>query len=275
MNNNNDDKILQEMDKDLEELNQNENKVNETLDKTNHSKEIFKKLEKHLSPDIPTIKFYDKIKYRGTSVIGVNFQSNKFQNRFYSRTKINELGNKISRFLQEEGVSGKLSNALLFPFGWKSGMFLEIGENVIVADVQRYLEFFEEPKHYDKFQFYVMLKPKAEGGNDRYNDCLYNCLHLHLYDRLPWKKPEELKKYLKLKRNDKVPIDLIKRVEEKLKTYAINIRGDYIYTSTIQSNKVINLLLSEEHYTLDRSIDNCKCKYISYSQKIPVFVPHH
>ena len=97
MNNNNDDKILQEMDKDLEELNQNENKVNETLDKTNHSKEIFKKLEKHLSPDIPTIKFYDKIKYRGTSVIGVNFQSNKFQNRFYSRTKINELGNKISR----------------------------------------------------------------------------------------------------------------------------------------------------------------------------------
>ena len=272
MNNNNDDKILQEMDKDLEEFNENENKVNETLDKTNHNKEIFKKLEKHLSPDIPTIKFYDKIKYRGTSVIGVNFQSNKFQNRFYSRTKINELGNKISRFLQEEGVSGKLSNALLFPFGWKSGMFSEIGENVIVADVQRYLEFFEEPKHYDKFQFYVMLKPKAEGGNDRYNDCLYNCLHLHLYDRLPWKKPEELKKYLKLKRNDKVPIDLIKRVEEKLKTYAINIRGDYIYTSTIQSNKVINLLLSEEHYTLDRSIDNCKCKYISYSQKIPVFV---
>ena len=60
MNNNNDDKILQEMDKDLEEFNENENKVNETLDKTNHNKEIFKKLEKHLSPDIPTIKFMIK-----------------------------------------------------------------------------------------------------------------------------------------------------------------------------------------------------------------------
>ena len=53
------------MDKDLEDLNENDNKVNETLDKTNHNKEIFKKLEKHLSPDIPTIKFYDKIKYKG------------------------------------------------------------------------------------------------------------------------------------------------------------------------------------------------------------------
>ena len=270
MNNNNDDIIQQEFERDLEEINRNENKVNETLEKTNHNAEIFKKLEKELSQDEPDIKFYDKIKYRGTSVIGLNFSANKYQNRLYSRTKINEIGNKITKFLQDEGVSGKLSNALLFPFGWKSGMFSDVGENVVLADVQRYLEFYEEPKKYDKFQFYVMLKQKAEGGNDYNNDCLYNCLHLYLYDRLPWKQPEELKKYLKLKRNDKVPIDCIKKIEERLKTYAINIRGDYIYSSTIQSNKIINLVLSNEHYTMDRTVDNCKCREISYTQKIPL-----
>ena len=263
-------KIQEEMERDLAEINRNENRVNETLEKTNHNTEIFKKLEKELANDEPDLKFYDKIKYRGTSVIGLNFNANKYQNRFYSRAKINEIGNKISKFLQDEGVSGKLSNALLFPFGWKSGMFNDVGENVILADVQRYLEFYEEPKRYDKFQFYVMLKPRAEGGNDYNNDCLYNCLHLYLYDRLPWKTPEELKKYLKLKRSDKVPIDCIKKVEEKLKTYAINIRGDYIYSSTKPSNKIINLILSEEHYTIDRSVDNCKCREIAYSQKIPL-----
>jgi hypothetical protein len=93
---------------------------------------------------------------------------------------------------------------------------------------------------------------------------------LYLYGRLPFKTPEELKKYLKLKRKDKVPIDCIKKIEEKLKTYAINVRGDYIYSSTIQSNKVINLVLSNEHYTIDRDIDNCKCKDISYTPKIPL-----
>ena len=272
MNNNydNDDIIQQEFERDLEEILRNENKVNETLEKTNYNNEIFKRLEKELSSSEPTIQFYDKIKYRGTSVIGLNFSANKYQNRFYSRTKINEIGNKISKFLQDEGVSGTLSNALLFPFGWRSGMFSDIGEPVVLGDVQRYLEFYEEPKRYDQFQFYLMLKPKAEGGNDYNNDCLYNCLHLYLYDRLPWKQPEELKKYLKLKRNDKVPIDCIKKIEEKLKTYAINIRGDYIYSSTTQSNKIINLVLSNEHYTIDRTVDNCKCREISYTQKIPI-----
>jgi len=263
-------KLNEEMQRDLEELNEHETKVKEQLEKTNHDKEIIKNLEKHLSKDEPEIVFYNKIKYRGSSLIGLNFSESKYQNRYYSRRKIDEIGNKISKFLQEEGVQGRLSNSLLFPFGWKSGFFSDIGDDVSLANVERYLEFYEEPKTYKKFQFYLTLKPKAEGGNDYNNDCLYNCLHLYLFDRLPWKTPEELKKYLKLKRKDKVPITCIKKVEERLKTYAINIRGDYIYSSTIQSNKVINLVLSDEHYTIDRNVDNCKCKDISYTQKIPL-----
>jgi hypothetical protein len=61
----------------------------------------------------------------------------------------------------------------------------------------------------------------------------------------------KFKSYLGLKRADKVPLNLIEKVEKKLSTYQINVRGDYIYTSTIKSNKVINLLLQNEHYTVD------------------------
>jgi hypothetical protein len=79
--------------------------ITHTLPSCKCEMDYVKKLEKELSKDEPTIQFYDKIKYRGTSVIGLNFSANKYQNRLYSRTKINEIGNKITKFLQDEGVS--------------------------------------------------------------------------------------------------------------------------------------------------------------------------
>jgi hypothetical protein len=68
-------------------------------------------------------------------------------------------------------------------------------------------------------------------------------------------------------RDDKVPITLIPVIEAKLKTFAINVRGDYIYTSPIQSHKVINLLLQNEHYTVDRSYNIKHLTRVSYNEK--------
>ena len=261
MNNNND---LLEMQKDVKRMLRTEKQIKKSLKENNYSKNILNKIETHFKNDEPVINFYDKIKYRGTSVIGLNFHSDKYRNRFYSRNKINKIGNDLSTFLADNGVHGKLSNALDFPFGWKSGMFNNIGEDVILADVDRYLEFYEEPKYYNHFQFYLILNSRPEGGSDhKFNDCLFDCLHLYLYDRNPWDKPEQLKKYLKLQRFDKIPISCIPEIEKKLKSYAINVRGDHVYSSTVQSNKVINLNLSKEHYTIDRDVDNCKCKDFS------------
>jgi hypothetical protein len=264
-------KFNQEFDKDFEELNKREGKINNSFEKNNYDNKFLDKLEKHLKDTPPKhIEFYNKLKYRGNNVIGINFKAEKKGQ--YSRKKIEEIANELSHYLQEEGVRGIMSNALLYPSDWKSGLFTEIGEDVILADLKKYLEFYEEPSHYAQFQLYLILKPKAEGGNDKFNDCLYNCLHSYLYNRLPWKKPEELKKYLKLKRNDKIPISCIAIIENKLKTYQINIRGDYIYSSTVKSNKVINLILSNEHYTIDRSVDNCKIKNVSYTRKTILLV---
>ena len=101
---------------------------------------------------------------------------------------------------------------------------------------------------------------------------LYNCLYYYLYDKLPWDTPIKFKKFLNIPRNDKVPITLISKIEDKLKTFAINIRGDYVYSSTIKSSKQINLLLENEHYLIDKTIPmNRNINYrVSYEEKQPV-----
>ena len=74
-----------------------------------------------------------------------------------------------------------------------------------------------------------------------------------------------------MKPNDKVPISCISQIEKKLKTFSINVRGDYIYTSSIQSHKVINLQLVNEHYTIDNSLSRPSLSVrVSYKEKIPV-----
>ena len=86
-----------------------------------------------------------------------------------------------------------------------------------------------------------------------------------------FESPEKLKNYLGLKRADKVPLNLIEKIEKKLSTYQINVRGDYIYTSTIKSNKVINLLLQNEHYSVDTTtIKPSLNKSVRYYEKKPI-----
>ena len=69
--------INDDMNKDLIELNEKENKIKNNLKSNNYEKDIYDKLEKHLSKDSPIIEFYDKLKYRGANVIGLSFSSNK------------------------------------------------------------------------------------------------------------------------------------------------------------------------------------------------------
>jgi hypothetical protein len=103
------------------------------------------------------------------------------------------------------------------------------------------------------------------------NNCLYDCLKSVLQNNLPFKEPIELKKYLKLWACDKVDYKLIPLIEQKLKTYAINISGDHTYISPIKSKKVINLLLEDEHYTvIEDHISKVNKNHISYKSRKPI-----
>ena len=59
----------------------------------------------------------------------------------------------------------------------------------------------------------------------------------------------KLKKKLKLKRDDLIPVSLMPQVE-KLFNAKINVTGDHLFTSANTARRLINLKLENEHYTL-------------------------
>ena len=64
-----------------------------------------------------------------------------------------------------------------------------------------------------------------------------------------WIDPAELKRKLKLNRDDPIPINLMEKVEDIInyhdeKPYAIFVSGDFHYDSKIKSLKNIHLILS-------------------------------
>ena len=77
---------------------------------------------------------------------------------------------------------------------------------------------------------------------------------------------------MKLSKSDKIDYKLIPKIEAKLKTYAINVSGDYTYISPIKSNKIINLLLDDEHYTIleDNKINKVNKNHISFRERKPM-----
>ena len=105
-------KFNQEFDKDFEELNKREGKINNSFEKNNYDNKFLDKLEKHLKDTPPKhIEFYNKLKYRGNNVIGINFKAEKKGQ--YSRKKIEEIAYDLSHYLHEENVRGIMSNAML------------------------------------------------------------------------------------------------------------------------------------------------------------------
>ncbi len=134
----------------------------------------------------------------------------------------------------------------------------------------------------DKIKSFMILFTKDTGnkkvGNSEHNDCLYDCLKAAIpLFRYIYKTPKEFKKSLGLKRNDKVPISLIPKIEDELKNYRINIYGDCQYYSKkdiLDSPYEVNLCSTKEHvYSLKKnSSSRMDCyKGISYEERRPLF----
>ena len=266
--------MLVEFEKDLKEIVVNERRIKKHLKSKNYSKKILNKISKKIDKYDAKIKLLDNIKYIGHKILRIRFDANKFNNNtLYTRQKIQKISNDLSQLLYRKGIAGKLLTSINFPdLGWRSGYFSNIGDNVRLYVPQDSDIVADDPDYFNNFVVYISLAPGNAGGNDKFNDCLYNCLYYYLYDKLPWDTPIKFKKFLNIPRNDKVPITLISKIEDKLKTFAINIRGDYVYSSTIKSSKQINLLLENEHYLIDKTVPmNRNINYrVSYEEKQPV-----
>lgn len=207
----------------------------------------------------PTIKVIANMKYIGQSVLSLRFYKNPYSTSSFKRKQkytfewIENFSEKVSKYLQEQGVRGGISTALLYQDGWKAGKMSTIGEKVVLHNpnvVYRYDNEVDIPAEFKHFNIFLFLKGQAQGGNSDYNDCFYDCLKYFIFnidDLLV--SPENLKDKLKIKRNDKIKIEHIDKIEKLLKDkYKINITGDFIRTSTVKSSKEINIILEKEHY---------------------------
>ena len=150
-----------------------------------------------------------------------------------------------------------MTSLLYGDLGWKSGNLRDFGDETKLYDPNQLYNLevpIEEPNSIKSFNIYIALGNRAQGGtDDKFNDCLYNCLKYYIFNVEEYfKSPAELKKYLGLGRYDKVPLAAIEKIEKKLKTYQINVRGEFIRISTVKSNKQINLTLSNEHFSVEK-----------------------
>ena len=172
---------------------------------------------------------------------------------------------KLSKDLHSKGIRGHMEVGIRSNlFDWKAGQFTEIGKEISIwnpsvvyrGDIDwESLENFQKCRVKEVFVTYFR-EPNA-GGTSEYNDCLYDCLKdgfigsnvfLSKFSH-PWK----FKKFLNLDRKDKVPIDCMEEIENQFKNIAINVTGDYLFTSSKSLDKierVLNIKLRNGHYML-------------------------
>ena len=203
-----------------------------------------------------------KALYRGKEVLQFNLKGK------FTREDIQKFGGKITDMMK--GVNGEIAIALKYNYGWRSGYFTNFGDKIKLYDPKD-SDIESDQNEFKEISIFMLEDPPTKGGKSNMNNCLYDCLKSVLNDNLPFKEPIELKKYLKLWANDKVDYKLIPLIEQKLKTYAINVSGDHTYISPIKSNKVINLLLEDEHYTvIEDKVNKVNKNHISYKSRKPI-----
>jgi len=191
------------------------------------------------------------------------------------KKEISALCNKLSKQFHDDGINGSFTVAMKTSYSWRNSKMANFGEHIHLYDATEYDEMDEDS--YDEIALYFVestLKPSTAGGatDDKNNNCLYDCLLSVLYNRIPWATPEELKLYLKINVQAKVDISKIPLVEKALKTFQLNIHGDYTYISTVKSMKIINIKLYNGHYTIMQNEDNDKLNKlnVSYSKRKPM-----
>ena len=192
-----------------------------------------------------------------------------------TKDDIQRIADKMSKDFSKDKANGAFSVALKYDKGWRSGYFNDLGDDAHLFDEDVYdkghKHHVEKQTTFNQFVFYAYEKAGFAGGaSSNKNDCLYQCLHSVLFNNLPFKDDTDLKRYLKLNADSKIDIALIPKIETKLKNIAINISGDYCYTSKVKSNKIINLKLLNEHYTNDINKKDVKVKHVSYKERKPI-----
>jgi hypothetical protein len=224
---------------------------------------VMKDLKKKFKSEIHM--FNTGARYKGRDVLGLTI------NQRMNKNEILETANHLSHML------GAFDNEGLIDLSVRGDRWYYQGQNTWGSDIEFLDDYGDELNNrvFDKMAIYISALPQKKGGYSANNDCLYSCLHEILGNKLfkIFPKPNDLKKLLQLEYNAKVCISSMELLEKKLNC-SINVSGDYTYTTKLQSNKIINLQLINEHYVLinkKKDIFNVNMKRSRRDRKVMMF----
>jgi len=182
-------------------------------------------------------------RYRGKDVIQVMVHQKNM-----NRETILEHINKVSHLLGKHDLNKGLIDVSVLGDKWYYQGQTTFGNDVAFRDEYDELN----GDSFNTFALYLSALPISFMGQSKNNDCLYICLKQVMGNHLTkiFPEPVDFKKFLKLPYYAKIDLKYMEQIEKKLNV-SINFTGDDQYTSKINSLKVINLKLINEHCTLD------------------------
>ena len=218
-----------------------------------------------------------KVYSKSKNVFRVVLTKNEFSkfNKSYTKDDIKKVGLKISKKLSDYGLEGTISTTLDFNGLIRSGLQSNINGDIKLFDPNNYynaanydLDHYTNCNSFNSVIFWVTASNHfvEEGGNSSFNDCFWFCLNNGIPQYNPWKKPEDLKKFLKIGRGDLIGLKHMEQIEREIAKVGINISGDCFYISKLGHLKNLNLVLKNNHYQINHGL-NRKVKFCSYTDK--------
>ena len=179
----------------------------------------------------------------------------------FTREKVRRLAQKFSNEKYDKDFYGKVYINLYYKAEnqWRSGKGTDVGEAISLYASDDYDgDIVEEPEYFTQFKIYLVYTGEPNGGDDdENNDCFYNCLVELIPDfRKQLREPALFKTMFQLKRKDKVPLSIMKRIEDYLlvvypkENYKITITGDHNYYSEKESKYNLMIELVNGHYSV-------------------------
>ena len=154
-------------------------------------------------------KIYSKSKNVFRVILTQNNNSNF--DKPYTKKRIKDIGLKISKKLSDYGLEGTITTTLDFDGLIRSGFQSDIGDDISIFDPNLYyngdeydIEHYENINRFSNVVFWITARNENAqfGGNSNFNDCFWFCLNNGIPQYNPWKKPEDLKEFLKIGRSD-------------------------------------------------------------------------
>jgi hypothetical protein len=222
-----------------------------------------------------TPKAENKVKIT-TYNLNIKLRGKNLKESFFDFEKAQSRADIVKRVKQLQATAKKNNSnvefivGLQYDDGWRSDAKFGVDDDPNLFDPDNYYQGDEatQPnarhvKKQDTFKRFLIITmpgPAPVGGNDDYNDCLYNAIQKICQGQImeSYDSPQKFKNRLGLKRRDKVPISMFPQIEDGLKIN-LNCVGDAQYISANKYPRTVNLKLLNQHYTIDKEkLKKCK-----------------